>query len=203
MPRWTLNSLKHVPMPTTLRVEATTTKAAHVWMTWSYLRPDRDIIYRTVRGKMIRCGYKFIWYEPHLVEQIQEGDTFAHIFLHTGLIPGSRIFYYLHSPVEGSEWECQGPLQIVYLLEVGAPGTYLYFGSRLKGIFMTTTFSPPDGPDPTWVPDNEGLISLIIRQIVLDPFIPQHRRYVRAGIHLYRHFNDADFGPANAITILT
>jgi len=203
MARWTLQFLQHIITATTLLVIVNTSKLGHLTMSWSYTRPGRDIIYRTVRGKLIRCGYKYRWNTPNTVDQIEEGDTWTHTFYLTGLISESRLWYYLHEPQPPSEWECQGGLQMVDLLHAGPSGSYLYFASRSKGIFMTTTFSGPDGPDPLWVPDNEGLLSLSIRQAVLDPFIPQHRRYLIAGAHLYRHHNDVDHGPGNSITILT
>ncbi|MBA7588844.1 hypothetical protein ES708_30914 [subsurface metagenome] len=70
-------------------------------------------------------------------------------------------------------------------------------------MFITTTFSPPLGPDPVWVPDNQGLLSLHISQAVLDPFMPAYRRYAIAGDHLYVMNNWPAATPANAITILT
>jgi len=203
MARWTITFLEHTIGPTYIFVSSNTSKPGHLTVTWSYIRPARDIIYRTVRGKLIRCGYRYTWTTPHLVEQQEEGDTMIHGFLLEGLIPESTIFYYQHEPQPPSEWECQGSLHILHTLRVAPPGTYLYFASRLLGMFMTTSFSPPNGGDPRWVPDNEGLLSLEISQAALDPVTPQHLRYVIAGGHLYRHFNEVDFGPANSITILT
>lgn len=203
MPRWTLQMLQHIITATTLRVITNTSRQDHLYLSWSYTRPARELIYRTVRGKLIRCGYKYKWDTPITIEQIEAGDTWTHTFFLQGLIPESRLWYYLHAPCPPSEWETQGPLQMVDLLHAGPACSYLYFATRAKGMFRTTTFSGPDGPDPVWVPDNEGFLSLSIRQAVLDPFIPDHRRYVIAGDHLYRHFNDVDFAPSNAITILT
>lgn len=203
MARWTLVMLEHEIAATTLYVITNTTQLGHLWMSWAYSRPHVTPIYRTVRGKMIFCGNRYIWDTPTLVEQIEEGDTWTHTFYLQGLTPEANLWYYLHEAQPPSEWECQGPLTLVRLLAVGQPGSYLYFASRLKGMYRTTTFSGPGGPDPVWVPDNVGLGSLAIAQAVLDPFIPSHRRYVLAGGHLYRHFNTEDFGPANSVTILT
>ncbi len=203
MARWTLTSLIHIPTATSLRVGATTNKEDHLWMSWSYTRPGRTPIYRTVRGKMIFCGYKYVWDTPAVEEQTAAGDTLGHIFYLTNLVSESRIWYYLHAPNPPSEWETQGGLQFVDLIHAAPPGSYLYFASKLKGMFMTTTFSDIGEDQPVWVPDNVGLPWLDISQAVLDPFIPDHYRYVICHGHLYRMYNAEDFGPANSITILT
>ncbi len=203
MARWTITYLDHTIGATYIFISSNTSKPGHLTVSWSYTRPGREIIYRTVRGKLIRCGYRYIWNTPHLVEQQEEGDTMIHGFLLKNLTPESDIWYYQHEPQPPSEWECQGGLHLLHTLEVTPPVTYLYFASRLKGIFKTTTFTGIDGPDPVWIPDNEGLLSLSISQAVLDPFMPQHRRYLIAGGHIYRHGNDVAGGPANSITILT
>lgn len=203
MARWTITYLAHEIGTTYIFVSSNTSKPGHLTVSWSYHRPGREIIYRTVRGKLIRCGYRYIWDTPNLVEQQEEGDTMIHGFLLENLVPDSDIWYYQHEAQPPSEWECQGSLHMLHTLYVGAPGAYLYFASRLKGIFRTTTFSGIPGPPPIWVPDNVGLLSLAISQAALDPFIPEHRRYLIAGPHLYRHFNDVVGAPANAITILT
>ncbi len=203
MARWTITYLHHQIRATQIFISSNTSKPGHLWVSWSYTRPARDVIYRTVRGKLIRCGYKYKWDTPSLVEQQEEGDTMIHGFLLDHLTPDSTIFYYAHEAQPPSEWECQGALHILHTLALAPPSTYLYFASRLKGMFLTTTFTAPLGPDPTWIPDNEGLLSLQISQAVLDPFMPNHTRYLIAGDHLYRHFNELHAGPANSITILT
>lgn len=203
MPRWTLQMLTHIVTATTLRVITNTSRQDHLFLSWSYTRPATELIYRTVRGKLIRCGYKYIWDTPTTVEQIEDGATWTHTFYLTNLVAGSRLWYYLHAPCPPSEWETQGPLQMIDLLHAGPPGSYLYFASRYLGMFMTTTFSAIGDPQPVWVPDNDGLLSLEISQAVLDPSIPEHYRYVIAGPHLYRMHNPVDFGPATATIILS
>ncbi|GAI65326.1 unnamed protein product, partial [marine sediment metagenome] len=125
MARWTITYLDHTIGATYLFVSSNTSKPGHLWLSWSYFRPTVTPIYRTVRGKLIRCGNRYVWDTPTIVEQQEEGDTMIHGFLLEGLVPESTIWYYLHEPQPPSEWECQSILHRVELLRVGAPGTYL------------------------------------------------------------------------------
>lgn len=112
---WTLTQLNNYPTSTTLRVEAITNFADHLFMKWAYHKPRRFPIYRTVRGTTVLCGYKYIWDTPNLAEQQQSGDTLEHTFSLSGLTPGSTIWYYLMAPGGPYSLEIQGPLVNVRL----------------------------------------------------------------------------------------
>lgn len=200
---WTVTYLNNDRAATTLTTLAETNHPAHLWMAWATWKPTMRPIYRTVRGKRVFCGYTYVWDTPNLTEQLQSLHTFEHTFKLNSLRSLDHIWYYLFSYREDWDRYCQGPLIHVPPMPPGKAAYYVYFASRLKGIYRTLTFSGPGTLQPYWTPDNEGLLSLSIRQAVLDPFTPQRRRYLIAGGHLYLHYNAIDFQPAIATTILT
>jgi len=126
MSRWTLTSLQHLITTTTLHVLASTSVADHLFMSWALYRPAQHPIWRTVRGKDIFCGYKYIWDTPNLEEQTEPGDTLAHSFYITGIPPGSELWYYLHAPNPPSPYETQGPLMHVLLPEAEMPSARIF-----------------------------------------------------------------------------
>lgn len=202
MPRWTIVGTGHEPGYTDLHVYASTSIPAHLWMSWSLYRPIQEEIWRIVRGKKVFCGYKYIWNTPNVEEQPLSGDTLFRPFYISGIEAGSEIWYYLHAPVPSSEFECQGPLMHVHLLKIPTWCTRAYFASRQKGMFRTADFSPPGGPQPTWIPDNDGLPSLDIAQACPDPFDSYHRRYVICHSDIYRMDNTFLHTPAVATRVL-
>lgn len=202
MARWTIVGTGHEPGLNSLRVIASTSVPDHIYMSWAPYRPIQQEIWRRVRGKLIFCGYKYIWDTPTTVQQQPEGDTLAHWFYLTNLEAGSEVWYYLHAPNPPSLYETQGPLMHVHLLKPPSWSTCLYFASREKGMFRTSDFSGPGGPQPTWVPDNAGLPFYDIRQACADPWDPYHRRFVICHEDVYRMDNDYTQEPAIATRVL-
>jgi len=112
---WILTYLHNDPGATTLDVAARTNYADHLFMAWATWKPARHPVYRTVRGKRVLCGYKYIWDTPNIHEQWQPGDTLQHDFALSGLAPGATIWYYLFAPNGPYGNEIQGPLISVTL----------------------------------------------------------------------------------------
>ncbi|MBA7572245.1 hypothetical protein ES708_14021 [subsurface metagenome] len=69
-------------------------------------------------------------------------------------------------------------------------------------MFKTTDLSGPGGPQPTWIPDNDGLPFLDIRQACPDPWDPYHRRFVVCHGDIYRMDNIFIDEPATATRVL-
>lgn len=203
MATWVLTDHDHHPGFTDLLVHSSTNVEDHLYMAWELYRPRQEEIWRTVRGKRIFCGYRYVWDTPHVAEQSQPGDTLAHWFHIDGLPIGSTVWYYLNSPDGPYGRECQGPLMHAHLLTAAAWVTRAFFASRSKGMYRTADFSGPGGPHPTWIPDNDGLAHLDIRQACEDPWDPYHRRFVIAGGHVYRMDNFLIDDPATATLVLS
>lgn len=53
--------------------------------------------------------------------------------------------------------------------------------TRAKGVYYTEDFSGPGGGNPTWMPTNGGLDSLVCVQGVPDPWEPAERQFLIAG----------------------
>ncbi|MGB6837772.1 MAG: hypothetical protein WBF66_08720, partial [Dehalococcoidia bacterium] len=202
MARWTIVGTGHEPTLTTLYVVASTSVEDHLFMSWALYRPAQHEIWRRVRGKRIFCGYQYIWDTPNLEEQTPAGNTLAHWFYLTGIPAGSEVWYYLHAPNPPSLYETQGPLMHVHLLVAPSWCTRAYFASRTKGMFRTTDFSGPGGPQPTWTPDNAGLPSYDIAQACPDPFDAYHRRFVICHGDVYRMDNNFIDRPSTATRVL-
>jgi len=107
---WTLTFLENTRAWTSLFTQAQTNLADHLFMAWSTVKPARTRIYRTVRGKTIWCGYKYIWNTPNIVEQNQSGDTLEHTFGLISLQPTHHVWYYLFAIAGPYGQPCQGPL---------------------------------------------------------------------------------------------
>ncbi|MBA7615766.1 hypothetical protein ES703_23052 [subsurface metagenome] len=199
---WTIVGTGHEPGFTHLRVHASTSAEDHLYMAWATYRPTQQEIWRTVRGKSVFCGYKYIWDTPNVAEQTQQGDTLFHSFYISGIEAGSEVWYYLNAPYGPTDREIQGPLMHVHLLKPAAWSTRAYFASRTKGMFKTADLSGPGGPQPTWIPDNAGLPFLDIRQATSDPWDPYHRRFIVCHGDVYRMDNLFLEDPATATRIL-
>ena len=202
MARWVLTTLEHEPGWSDLRVAATTNVVDHLWLTWDYTRPADQPIYRTVRGQLIFCGYKYIWTNPHIAEQRHSGDTIIHFFHLTNLLYESSIWYYLHAPNPAPLLETQGPLMHVLLLRAPAWSKHVYVATRTKGMYRTSDFSGPGGPQPTWYTDNDDLVLLDIRQATPDPCDPWFRRFVIYHGDVYRMENILPDEPATETLVL-
>lgn len=178
---WILTSSTPVATFNTLTVRTFTNVEDHLFMAWAYHEPRRHLIYRTVRGKTILCGYEYIWDTPFIAEQIQEGDTLYHRFSLTDLQHNSTIWYYLWAPDGPYGQEIQGPLRHVTLPPPPYWPENLFIATKLKGVFATRTMSAPGEAQPTWIPLVEGLHSLICWQYAPDLLYPQDCHYLVAG----------------------
>ncbi|GAI81679.1 unnamed protein product, partial [marine sediment metagenome] len=187
---------------TWLRIFASTDVEDHLYMAWATYPPVEREIWRIVRGVRVFCGIKYIWDTPNIAEQTDEGDTLVHRFYISGIPAMSTIYWYLNAPGGPYGLEIQGPLQITELLRLPAWSTRAYFASKLKGMFKTTDFSGPGGPQPTWIPDNDGLPFLDIRQATPDPWDPYHRRFIVCHGDVWRMDNIFIDEPATATRIL-
>jgi len=125
-----------------------------------------------------------------------------HRFFISGIPAMSTIWWYLNAPGGPYGLEIQGPLHRTELLRLPAWSTRAYFASKLKGMFKTVDLSSPGGPHPTWIPDNDGLPFLDIRQACPDPWDPYHRRFVVCHGDVYRMDNLFIDEPATATLIL-
>jgi len=178
---WILTYLDNYRPPHLLHVLAQTNLQAHLFMKWSTIKPARRPVYKRVRGVNIWCGYQYIWDTPHLVEQTQPGNTFTHLFGSIPLAATDHVWYYLFSIGEAPYKECQGPLVHVPPPLLQTWTSQAYIGTKLKGVYYTENFTGPEGPDPTWVPQNAGLHSLRIWQLEPDPLDLRFHIYALAG----------------------
>lgn len=166
----------------TITVRAFTNVPDHLYMAWAYWEPTRHLLYRTVRGKTILCGYKYIWDTPTITEQDQDDDTLYHTFHLYGLTANSTVWYYLFAPDGPYGLEIQGPLRHVHLPPPPHWDPNLFVATKLKGVFATRTFSGPGEPQPTWIPLTAGLHSLSCWQYAPDLLAPQTRHYLVTGV---------------------
>lgn len=187
---------------TWLRIFASTDVEDHLYMAWATWPPTQREIWRIVRGVRIFCGIKYIWDTPNISEQAEEGDTLIHRFFISGLPTMATIWWYLNAPGGPYGLEIQGPLQHTDLLQLPAWSTRAYFASKLLGMFKTDDLSGPGGPQPTWIPDNDGLPFLDISQATPDPWDPYHRRFVICHGQVYRMDNFFLEDPATATLVL-
>lgn len=187
---WILTSQDTYRTHNSLSVIATTDKATHVFMAWAYHKPARHPIYRTVRGRRIQCGYKYIWDTPTIANQTTWGKTLRHTFSLTALTPAATIWYYLFSPNGPYGLQIQGPLSHATLYSLRPWTQRLYVATNNQGMFYTDDFvTHRDYPIgvPHWEPLNLGLEPgaqfLGFRG---DPFIPEGRQYFLDVRGVYR-----------------
>lgn len=178
---WVLTFLENFRTLHHLNVLAGTNRPTHLTMAWARHAPARQAVYRTVRGKRVFCGWKYIWDTPNLTEQLQPGTTYDHTFGPLSLASMDHVWYVLHSPGIAPGTFCQSPLIHVWPPELHAWTTKMYVGTQLKGIYYTDSFTGPGGLHPTWTTLNEGLHSELIFQLEPDPFGPSYRMYALAG----------------------
>ncbi|MBA7569736.1 hypothetical protein ES708_11477 [subsurface metagenome] len=188
---------------TWLRIFSSTDVPDHLYIAWATWPPTQREIWKVVRGVRIFCGIKYIWDTPNICEQAEEGDTLIHRFFISGIPTMSRIWWYLNAPGGPYGLEIQGPLQTTDLLKLPAWSTRAYFASKLMGMFKTDDLSGPGGPQPTWIPDSDGLEFLDISQATPDPWDPYHRRFVISHGDAYRMDNIFIEDPATATLILS
>jgi len=123
---WILTYLDNWRPAHTLTVLAETNLQAHLFMKWSKHKPARRPVYKRVRGVNVWCGYQYIWDTPNLVEQMQPGNTFEHIFNTGPLIASDHVWYYLFSIGERPFKECQSALFHVLPVEELMPSARVY-----------------------------------------------------------------------------
>lgn len=178
---WVLSKFSATPGFTTLDVRANTSHEDHLFLAWAYHKPARHPIYRIVRGKRVRCGYKYVWDTPTIAEQVQSGDTLYHRFSLLNLQSNSTIWFYIFAPDGPFGLEIQGPLQHATLLALACWPPNLFVATKLKGVYATRTMSGPGEPHPTWIQINEGLHSLHCWQYHANLIVPADRHYLIAG----------------------
>jgi len=187
---WVLTSQDTMPSYDTLFVVATTSDADHLFMAWSYTKPAKQPVEKTVRGQRIICGYKYIWDTPNLAEQTCYGDTTTHTFHITNLKPQATIWYYLFAPGGPYGLQIQGPLSSTTLPTLAAWSTHIYVATNNQGVYYTENFTAnKDTPAglPTWTPISTGIEPgaqfLGFRG---DPFHPTARQYFLDQKGVYR-----------------
>ncbi len=178
---WVLTYLDNNRSQNSLTALAKTNHPAHLFMAWSTIKPASTPVYRSIRGKLIECGRKYVWNTPHLVEQSQSLDTFTHTFTTTPLQPHDHVWYFLFSPKLLYERFCQSPLIHVPPFELYDWTRRAFVGTKLQGVFYTENFTGPLGEQPTWVPQNFGLHSLNVWQLEPSPMGLSSRIYALAG----------------------
>lgn len=188
---WVFSFLDNYRPPDHLRVLAVTRQKAHMFIRWWKTKPARHLIVRNIRGSAKWCGYKYLWADSHLHEQLEYGDTYNHTFGPIPLESTDHVWYYLFSYMTAPPFEHQGPL-----IHVPPPILYdwtsqAYIGTKLKGVYYTNSFTRPEGANPLWAPQNGGLHSLQIWQLEPDPMGLLFGLWALAGPSgnrtLYRH----------------
>ncbi|GAH65536.1 unnamed protein product, partial [marine sediment metagenome] len=164
-----------------LRTWSQTNFTTHLLMKWAYIKPARTPIYRVLRGKIVFCGYRYVWDSPNLAEQIETGDTINHTFHLTEIDPSQYVWYYTFSPIGPYGLEVQGPLMVSPPMIARLWATQAYIGTRQKGVFHSYDFTGPGGPQPTWKPYNSGLDSLKVWQLQADPLSVAFMQYAITG----------------------
>lgn len=120
---WTLTRFRTYLTPTTVTFTAHTSIPAHLFLYWNTTAPINFPIPKFIRGKTIICGYKYIWNNPNLTEQMEPGDTLIHTFHIINCPLGLVISSYLWAPGGPFGRQIQGPLITVTLppsLNIGA-----------------------------------------------------------------------------------
>lgn len=154
-----------------LWVLAKTNYADHLFLSWSYRHPARQPILVVVRGVHKRCGYKYIWDTPNIVEQNTTGDTLVHQFHLTSLEAPSHIWFYLWAPDGPYGLEIQSPLHRADLSPVIAPVPWLQwvFLTTMEG-WRTTLGSANWYNDGAPAPGCVLMVRDILTSIVSPPF---------------------------------
>lgn len=178
---WVLTFLKNSRSYSTLVTWATTNTRHHFFMAWSRYKPTKKLIWKTVRGKVILCGWRWVWDTPNIDEQLLPGDTHQHNWRFIHLAPDDHFWYYLFTRDGPYGQEIQGPLVHVPPFLPFYWTARMYVATNLKGIFYTNTFSGPGGAPPIWYTVNGGLFSLKIKQLCADPLGAEYGQYAIAG----------------------
>lgn len=178
---WALT--QHAPDATfnSLTLRSNTNNPAHCFASWAYHKPARHRLYKTVRGKLIPCGYRYIWDSPNVAEQTQPGDTLFHRINLTDLSLGATIWYYVWAPEGPAGLNCQGPLMHYTLPLAPYWPRKMYVATRGRGLYYTRTMTGPGGDHPRWVNIIHGLHSTVIWQLAPDLLAPAERLYAIAG----------------------
>ena len=188
---WALTSQDTLPTHDTLTVVATTSSPGHLWMFWAYDKPSRHPVHKTIRGKRILCGYKYIWDTPYLTEHSDYGPTLSHTFVATNLLANSTIWFYLCEPGGPYGLQIQGPLTSVTLPTLAPWVARVYVATNNQGVYYTDNFSAnKDTPAgvPTWTPDSAGIEpGAAFLGFRGDPFNPSGRQYFLDVKGVYRH----------------
>lgn len=62
----------------------------------------------------------------------------------------------------------------------------IYVATNSKGVYYSDDFDGEAAGDPTWTAVNDGLSSLSIQQMILDPWAPETRQFARIGGEIWR-----------------
>lgn len=95
---------------TSIVIIVDTSTPDHLFTAWAYHSPRRAKIFKNIRGKLIHCGYEYIWDTPFITEQVEYGDTYTHTFYLENLTKLSTIWWYSFAPDGPYGLEIQGPL---------------------------------------------------------------------------------------------
>lgn len=178
---WVLTESQPVATYNSLTLRAFTNVPDHLFVSYHYTKPARTPIYRTVRGREILCGFRYLWGMPHVSEQIQPGDTLYHRFNLTKLPRRADVWYFMWAPDGPFGKQIQGPLQHYVLPDPPYWPPKMYVATRAKGVFYTRTMRGPGEPHPVWIPLNAGLHSTAIWQLAWSLLAPAARLFVIAG----------------------
>ncbi len=116
---WVLSEWRYWVDPTDLVISCKTNYIDHVYLTWDYQKPLKTPIYRVIRGVLKFCGWKYIWINPHITEQIETGETWWHAFGLHDLTPASTIWFLVWAPQGPYGLPIQGPLMHYDLTAMG------------------------------------------------------------------------------------
>lgn len=123
---WTLSAVRNWRGRTTIFTRASTNNADHLFMAWSHFKPSRNPVFKTVRGKVLQCGFRYIWDTPNITEQLEYGDTFTHSFQLTAIPPEAHTWYHLFAPFGPYGKPVQGPLTHVGPWKTTVPSARIF-----------------------------------------------------------------------------
>lgn len=99
--RWTLTYYAHFWVGNTLHINATTDRACHMWVRYTFIPPVLDQRAEAARGLKKMTNPKYCFVEWTEVEQTQPGDTLNHSFQIPGWTPGIHIWWHFIATIDG------------------------------------------------------------------------------------------------------
>lgn len=129
--RWFIISFADSPRPYTYACVHTTDDICHLWLRYSFNKPQRHYHARTLRGLVLMADTYYCFTGYIDIEQEEAGDTLTHTFIVTPMPACRPFWFYFHGQVAG----------------VNSPSTSPIFGRHLfitLGTFSARITNPND-----------------------------------------------------------